>query len=162
MADPSFIRMRLEKNDLPGPLTVCDEPNLWEVQEFGHQIGMNNPHTVLYRDVMHSPLWVVLGVGSYLPKLYAVDAGNCEYLEKVEIFRLQHSKELNANHFYFKHTLHPVKITAITMYMPNVKSLKLQELGHLVKIEFRYRLIEHFYAVGHFHTKTEWKHYFDE
>ena len=160
MPDPAYMKIHLDKKELSGPLTVCGEQNLWEIHEFGHQISGKEPDDPWSRsdwEVTHYPLWVVLEVGSCLPKLYAIDVGNFEYIDKIEIFWLQYSEELKKNHFYFKHTLYPVKITSIQMFMPNVKDDTKQHFNHLISIEFRYRWIAHLYTKGHLYTKAEWQ-----
>ena len=163
MADPAYIRMVLKNNPIPGPHTVCGEDNLWEVFEFDHHISGNEPDDPWARthwNCKHYALRVALGVGSFLPQLYAVDVGNFEYIDKVEIFWLKYSEKQQKNIFYFVHTLYPVKLTSITQVMPNVKDPEKDAYNHLVSLEFRYRWIEHLYTEGHIATKAEWKSFF--
>jgi type VI secretion system Hcp family effector len=163
MPVPAYMRMRLDQSDLHGPHAVCGEENLWEIHEFWHQISGNEPENVWSRsnwDTKHKVMKVTLELGAYLPKLYAVNVGNSPYLNSVEIFWFEYSETQKKNHFYFKHTIYPVKITSIQMHLPNIKNMSYQNMNHLVSIQFRYRWIEHTYAEGNLTTKSEWKYFF--
>ena len=157
------MRIHHENSAFCGPHTICGEENLWEIHEFGHSIygnSLKNIWGITSWEARHRPIWVVLEVGAFLPVLYGVDVGNHEYLKKIEIFWMEHSEESNKSQFYFKHKIYPVKISSIQMIMPHVKEEKNQKLKHLVRIEFRYRWIEHLYFNGHYFTKAEWNCFF--
>jgi len=163
MPEPAYIRLRYRKAFIPGPITECGENNLWEIHEFTHEISGKeefDPWALSNWDTKHKVLRVVLEVGAFLPKLYGARIDQGEYLNRVEIFWRQYSEKQKKNHFYFKHSLYPVKITSIKMFMPNVKDPRYERYNHLVAIEFRYRFIEHLYTEGYLHTRAEWRHFF--
>ncbi len=165
MPEPAYMRIRHRKEIIPGPITKCGEDNLWEIHEFAHEISGKQPEdpwSLSPWGAKHKVLQVVLEVGAFLPRLYRVKVDRDEYINRVEIFWLQYSEEQKKKQFYFKHTIYPVKITSITMLMPNVKDPQYEQYNHLVAIEFRYRFIEHLYTEGYLNTKAEWHHFFTD
>lgn len=163
MAEPAYMRIRHRKEFIPGPITECGEDNLWQIHEFAHEISgfpLLNPSPLSHWDTMHKVVKVVLEIGAFLPRLYGVRVDQGEYINRVEIFWRQCSEKQKKYYFYFKHTIYPVKITSIKMFMPNVKDLRYERYNHLVSIDFRYRFIEHLYSEGYLHNKAEWRHFF--
>lgn len=159
MSYPAYMRIHHESNAFCGPLTVCGEEDLWEIHEFGHAIHGNESESIWRAtpwEIKHNPIWVVLETGAYLPALYSTNVDNHDCLDKVEIFWLNYSEKLDKTHFYFKHTIYPAKVINVQMIMPQVKDVKFQGLKHLVRIEFRYRWIEHLFFEGYYFTKAEW------
>lgn len=165
MAEPAYMRIRHRKEFIPGPITECGEDNLWQIHEFAHEISalpLLTPSPLSHWDTKHKVVKVVLETGAYLPRLYGVRVDQGEYINRVEIFWRQCSEKQKKYCFYFKHTIYPVKITSIKMFMPNVKDHRYERYNHLVSIDFRYRFIEHLYSEGYLYTKAEWRHFFDD
>lgn len=162
MPEPAYIRIRHRQEFITGPITECEEDNLLEIQEFAHEISgrsSEDPWSLSNWDTKHKVIQVVLEVGAFLPLFYDINVYHGEYFNRVEIFWRKYSEKHKKNHFYFKHTVYPVKVTSIKMIMPNVKDPQYEHYNHLVAIEFRYRFIEHLYTKGYLYTKSEW-HFF--
>ena len=163
MPEPAYMRIRHRKEFIPGPITECGEDNLWQIHEFAHEISgfpLLNPSPLSHWDTKHKVVKVVLETGAFMPRLYGARVDQGEYINLVEIFWRQCSEKQKKYYFYFKHTIYPVKITSIKMFMPNVKDRRYERYNHLVSIDFRYRFIEHLYTEGFLHTKAEWRHFF--
>lgn len=161
--EPVYIRLQHHGKVIPGPVTECGEDNLWQIHEFTHEIS-GKPSEDLWSfshwDAKHKVMKTVLEVGDFLPGLYSINVINGDYLNRVEIFWCQYNEEYKKHRFYFRHTIFPVKITAITLLMPDIKNELYENYNHLVSIEFRYRFIEHLFVDGYLYNKSEWLYFF--
>lgn len=121
MAYPVLIKLFLKGKEISGPTNAFGVHGAWEGHEFSHRVHAwehNNGWKIKWMHA-HHPLSVVLEVGSFLPELYRTIARG-EKLDRVELHWPQYRQTDNAERIYFKTRLHPVKISSIRQFYPNI------------------------------------------
>lgn len=161
MALPAYMRFTYNNNELESDFTRCGEHNLFEILEYTHELGGKEQHN--FSDTIewvnyHTPVIATMVVNKYLPLFYELLCkSDSKYFDMIEMFWTRITQESHSEEVYLKHTLEPVKIRSIRLWLPNIKNTAKEHQILSAKIDFRYKFLSLLYPDGYLQTGPyEW------